>query len=116
MNPKEIIPTDRAYCLVPERPGPRPGQVLDISEIKPEEKFIEHSGRDSDKNEGVLISILSAPFQDDQGNYWVEAKYDFPDSRPFKTSLSDCGVVPYNKTGLWNRWNYLARPQENPQS
>jgi hypothetical protein len=87
-----------------------PNKIKKISDIIIGERYIEMR---QGKKTGITVKILADPYQDKDGNWWVESEEIFEDGYTFKReiSLADRGVVPYS-SNWWNPVNSLVKENE----
>lgn len=100
---------DRTY-LSTNRPGLRPGQIVEVAEIEAGAVLIPHY-RDGP---ATPFEVVEPPHErDEHSGLWIRVRDVGTDpTRPvYYRSLQDGGVIP-SSIGLWNIANYFARPQE----
>ena len=86
--------------VVKERPNFGSRQVRNVSEIEWGKKYRKHHDGGS-----RIITLI----QRDGESQWIKIR-NISDSimqTITDMSLADCGVIPYEDTGMWNKTNWL---------
>ncbi len=89
-----------------ERPNFGPKQIRDPDKLWVGRKVVEVELSGQYKK---VITIEKAPYQDEEGNWWINVSWKSKEERYEEmSSLSDHNVKPYDN-GMWNRTNCFKR-------
>ena len=114
MREKQSESGESSQVVTKERPNFGDNQVKRVSEIEMGKRYRKHHYSGTGE---ILI-----PIRKSYRTGWIKAKLIF-DQEPITDKdieiasirdipLADCGVIPYEKTGMWNKTNWLEKPKE----
>lgn len=96
------------------RPDFGPTQVKSPDQISVGGTYISRHNINLTFNEGT-ITITHAPYQDEQGQWWVEGELKAPyldGEAQVKFRLADHSVVPYPNDHTWNNASWMEDPEK----